>query len=102
MIDVCQLIKVNTTFDEIGQSIAEEEPFKVFCEAGAITRSEWNAAGLQGIKPSIMLIVNAFEYNEELDVEYRGKRYSVYRTYTEMESNKTELYLQLKVGDDNG
>ena len=49
-----------------------------------------------------MLIVNAFEYNGELDVEYRGKRYSVYRTYTGMESNKTELYLQLKVGDDNG
>lgn len=102
MFNVCYLVKVNTEFDDIGQPINTEEKVKIFCEVGSITRAEWNAAAVNGFKPSIRLTVNAFEYDGELDIEFNGKRYSVYRTYTEMESNKTELYLELKVGDDNG
>lgn len=102
MIDVCHLIKVNITFDEIGQPVYEEIKQKRFCDVGSISRAEWDVAGQHGFRPSTMIIVNSFEYNDELDVEFRGKRYSVYRTYSKAESNKVELYLELKVGDDNG
>ena len=102
MFDVCYLIKVNTTYDDIGQPINTEDRLKRFCEVGAITRAEWDTAGQNGVKPSTMIILNAFEYGGELDVEYNEKRYSVYRTYTRQESNKTELYLEIKAGDDNG
>lgn len=102
MFDVCYFVKVNTEYDEIGQPIATEENIKRFCEVGPITRAEWATAGQNGFKPSIRLTVNAFEYSGELDVIFKDKRYSVYRTYTETESNKTELYLELKAGDNNG
>lgn len=102
MFDVCYLIKVNTELDEIGETITTEEKQKLFCEVGSISRSEWDVAGNHGIRPSLMLILNSFEYNDETDVEYKEKRYSVYRTFRKSESNKIEIYLELKVGDDNG
>lgn len=102
MFDVCYLVKVNTEYDEIGQAISTEEKLKRFCEVGSITRAEWDTAGQNGFKPSLRLTVNAFEYNGELDIEFEDKRYSVYRTYRDRESNKTELYLELKTGDNNG
>lgn len=103
MQDVCTLISVSgTTFDEIGQSIETTTEKTIFCEVGSISRSEWSTAGEMGYKPSLMIKIYSDEYVDESDVIYKSKKYSVYRTYRPQYGLTMELYLELKVGDDNG
>lgn len=103
MQNICSLLSVTDSyFDELGQLIEEETEKLIFCELGPITRSEWLSAGQMGFKPSIMLKVYDYEYEGESDVIFNGTRYSVYRTYRPQYGNIIELYLEIKVGDDNG
>jgi SPP1 family predicted phage head-tail adaptor len=89
---------VTTTKDDLGQ-IKETEEFsrQVFCERKSVTQSEFFAAGQSGRKPSCTLLVNVFDYQEEVMVKHRNKIYTVYRTY-EREDEKVELYCEVKAG----
>ena len=97
MEDVCKLVAVSYTEDAIGQRIPMETEREVFCNILSISRSEWFQAGQTGLKPELMITVFSGEYNEEQEVELRGVRYAVYRTFLRAD-DFVEIYLQRKAG----
>ncbi len=72
---------------------------QVFCDAQSISRSEFFDAGRLGLQPEFQMVVDKIDYHGERLVEYRGKRYAVYRTYPQ-NTDKIELYVQEEVGAD--
>lgn len=95
--DTCFLIAETYKMDMLAQKIPVEEKKQVFCNVFSITRTEFYHAGQSGLSPELKLTVFYGDYNGETIVEFRGKRYSVYRTYTPDEET-VELYLVRKVG----
>lgn len=96
--DVCNLLSITTTQDEIGQFIETEKAFMVYCSKFSITRAEFSTAGQLGFKPDLMLVVDSDSYGEEKLLEYQNKRYSIYKTFQRVDGF-TELYCEVKSGD---
>lgn len=95
--DVCYLLSITTTKDELGQFKPSEKPYMVFCSKLSITRAEFNTAGILGFKPDMMLIVDADSYQEEKLLEYGKKKYSIYKTF-QRKDGFIELYCEVKTG----
>ena len=82
MDDVLNLIPTVETRDARGvYRTTELAPRQVLCKVSSVGGNEYHNAGRNGINPEFVFIVNAVEYNGETLVEYRGQRYSIYRTY---------------------
>lgn len=96
--DVCYLLSIISVSDELGQAIKTEKPFMVFCSKISITRAEFNAAGQLGHKPDMMLLIDADAYDQEQYLDYKGKKYSIYKSYQRFDGF-TELYCEVKTGD---
>ena len=75
----------------------ESDPRELFCEYESVTQSEFFSASQQGLKSEYKLKVNEFDYEDEQIAVFRGKRYSIYRTYLGKDEN-IELYLGQKAG----
>lgn len=95
--DVCVLISVTTTQDELGQDIEMEIPRQIFCSKLSVTRAEFLAAGQLDHKPQITLVVDSDEYDDEKKVDYQTMKYSVYRSYMRSDGF-TELYCEVRTG----
>ena len=95
--DICDLISITSTPDELGQPIKQEKKYVVFCSKLSITRAEFNAAGQLGYKPDMMLLIDSETYNKESHVEYNHKRYSIYKIFPRIDGF-TELYCEVKSG----
>ena len=89
---------VTVTEDELGQK-EEIKTFnrQVFCKKKSVPQSEFFQAGQSDIKASCIVIVHILDYQEEREVKYREKEYSIYRTY-ERDDEKIELYCEVVVG----
>lgn len=98
--DTAKLIRKSYSYDSIGQPIEIEEVREVFVELSSITRQEWTEAGRMGFNPSIRLVTPFSNYDDEDEVEFHGKRYSVYRTF--ISGDNIEIYLEKKGGLRNG
>jgi hypothetical protein len=98
--DVCTLLSITTTKDDLGQSEPLEKPYLVFCSKLSITRAEFNTAGILGFKPDIMFVVDSDSYDQEKLLDYQNKRYSIYKTFQRTDGF-TELYCEVKTGDRN-
>jgi hypothetical protein len=98
--DVLTLIGTTRTQDEYG--IWHETPTarNVFCQVNSITRSEFFDAGRNGLAPEFMFSMFAGDYEGERVCEYRGQKYSIYRTYLGR-NDVIELYAERK-GGSNG
>ena len=96
--NVCNLLSIETTQDNLGQFIKKENAYMVFCSKMSITRAEFSAAGALGHKPDIMLIVDSDSYENEMLVEFEGKKYSIYKTF-QRNDGFTEIYCEVKSGD---
>jgi hypothetical protein len=98
------LIHVTHGTDEINQTIDDETKIKIPVEINSIGRSEWSAAGQQGLNPSMMLVTAAINYQNEETVEIYDKnldkniRYAIYRTYKRPDDGKIELYIKKEAG----
>lgn len=95
--DVCYLISIDTTQDELGQFKPSETPYMAFCSRLSITRAEFNSAGVLGFKPDMMLIIDSDSYDNEKLLEYGKKKYSIYKTF-QRKDGFTELYCEVKIG----
>lgn len=87
--------------DTRAKPIYEPVSTEVLCFTEPVSRSEFFSAGQIGIDPEALVIVNPAVYNGEKQVEFHGKKMSVYRTY-ERSENELELYLQLVLGQNGG
>lgn len=84
------------TTDDYGNQIAAETKTEVFCEVISISKSEFYQAGEAGHKPAFRFDMFVGDYAEQNIIEYDGKRYYIYRTYTR--DDTVELYAEEKVG----
>lgn len=94
--DVLELISITITKDEIEQEIETETLRQVFCDRQSISQNEFFQAGQTGIKSAHKFVINSLDYQDEKQLKYKGKDYSIYRTY-EM-NDYIELYAEVRVG----
>ena len=100
--DVIELIPVTYPKDANGiQHAAEGDPRAVMCQVDSVTRNEFFEAGRNGLNPEFVFRVFFGNYEGERLVEYRGKRYSIYRTY-HGRNDMMELYAERKGGTNGG
>ena len=95
--EVLTLIGTTRTQEEYG--IWHEAPARrdVFCQVNSVTRSEFFEAGRNGLNPEFMFSMFAGDYEGERVCEYRGQKYSIYRTYI-ARNDVIELYAERKGG----
>lgn len=83
----------------VGETSDDDITTTVYAEIRSVGRDEFNAAGQMGMKASYQFKVWLSEYDDQDEVEYNGKRYSIYRTYEN--KDKIELYTAERVGNGN-
>lgn len=99
MDDVAYLIFNEDVRDAIGQFVpGMETRSEILISVESINRSEFFNAGKSGLTPEFLFKTAAINYCGQDEVEYNGKRYSIYRTYNPPNSDEIELYVQKKVG----
>ena len=94
--NTAKLVNTTYTYDSIGQPVETETFTEIFIEERSITRTEWAEAGRIGHNPSIQLATPYMNYDGQEEVEYKGVRYAIYRTY--QHGDIVELYLEKKGG----
>lgn len=85
------LISLVITQDSIGNSIKAETSTTIFVDEYSIGAKEFYSAAQSGFKPDFLLKTFFGNYNNQPLADYKGKRYTIYRTYTK--GDIIELYL---------
>lgn len=96
--DVIYLITQVQTKDSYGIFVTSETKRRVFCSADSVSQSEFFKAGLNGLKAQRKFTLFRFDYNDEDVIEFKNKRFTVYRTY-EID-DEIELYTELRKGNE--
>lgn len=96
--DAILLVSCQYTQNDIGVPVSVESAVEIPAEVRPISRSEWQAAGLQGLNAAYMLVTPECNYSGQEIAILHGVRYGIYRTYTPAGSENIELYLQKKAG----
>ncbi len=89
----------NLTLVSVGSSAEEDVRTAVFAEVDPVGRDEYEAAGQKGMKAEYKFTVWAAEYDGQEEVEYNGRRLSIYRTYGAREDDRIELYAAERAGN---
>ena len=76
--------------DKLKQPIYEEAEATILCRKKKVTRSEFYQANQAGLRPSLVVEVHNFEYDNQ------GKKYRVLKTYP-IDSEILELTLSEKL-----
>ena len=92
------LISIEYGQDNLGEWTETQTKTEVFAMVNSVTMSEFYNAGLQGFKPDYRFSVWMTEYDDQELVEYKGKVYSVYRTYRR-DDGRIELYTEERTGE---
>lgn len=98
--DAIKLVSCGYTLNEIGVPVPVETAVEIPAEVRSVTRAEWEAAGLQGLNASFVILTPYANYSGQEIAIYRGERYGIYRSYVNGEN--VELYLEKKAGVTNG
>lgn len=77
----CTLLSTTIEQDEIGNEIetVEKRPIPII-KVEDVFAKEFYQANQQGFKPSLRLRISALNYNDEEELIYMNKKYSVIRT----------------------
>lgn len=78
-----------------------EQRREIFAQMSSIDRSEFFAAGQNGLRPEYRFTVFAEEYSGESACSWNGELYAIYRTYQIPGTDSLELYVQKKAGVHN-
>ncbi len=89
------------TLISVGETEDDDVRTTIFATVDPVGRDEFNAAGEMGMKAEYKFTVWAAEYDGQEELEYDGKRLSIYRTYGARRDDKTELYTAERVGNGN-
>lgn len=97
MQDVITLRKTEISVDDYGVPQNEVTETDVYARVESVSASEFFDAGQNGLKPEYRFTVSAWEYEDEEELSYNGRLYSIYRTYRRS-LDLIELYAERKVG----
>lgn len=98
MDDVAFLISTEESRGRTGVYETTERRSQIYCRINSITRSEFAAAGRNGLNPEFELTVFSGDYHGEREIEYHGMRYGIYRSYKVPGTDYVELYAERKGG----
>lgn len=98
--DIVSLYADTITRDEYGINRKTTTVRQVFCKIDSVTRQEFFDAGREGLNPEYRITMFYGDYNGETVVGYKGRTYSVYRTYL-AKTDIIELYVE-RQGGTNG
>lgn len=87
------------TLVEPGETKEEDVKNGVIATVEPIGRDEFVAAGQKSMKARHKFDVWANEYNDEQEVEYNGRRLTIYRSYGPKDDGKIELYAGERAGN---
>ena len=91
--------------EKTGKMEATEYRKKVFAEIDAINQAEFYSAAQAGLKAAFKATVFGGDYSGEELVEWKGKRYAVYRQYSGRGKYKDSVrgdYIELYVREEAG
>lgn len=75
-----KLISQQYVIDEIGNQILQENLVEVpITEIQDVYQSEFYNASQQGLKPTLRVVINNLNYNDEEELYYMNKRYTIIR-----------------------
>lgn len=94
MDDLITLISQTFEQNDIGVQIATETTTQVWARLQSATRAEFYSAGQNGLQPSLVAVTPIANYAGQKLAEWRGTRYSIYRTYFATGSDEIQLMLQ--------
>lgn len=83
----------------VGETSDDDVVTSVYATVDPVGRDEFNAAGQMGMKAEYKFTIWAAEYDGQDEVEYNGKRLSIYRTYGARRDDKMELYVAERAGN---
>lgn len=95
--DTVKLISTTKQQDAYGVWRTTETEREVFCQVDSVTRAEFFDGGRNGLNPQFRVTMFMDDYEDEAILEYRGKRYAIYRTY-QNRNDDIELYVERKGG----
>lgn len=107
--DLVTLYADSVTYNDYGVAVKQRTGKDVYCSVRSVSRAEFFDAGRSGLNPEYQITMFAYDYNGEPVVGYKGKMYSVYRTYL-ARTDVLEVYVERRTGtnrdepevDDNG
>lgn len=79
--EVMYLVSTNKYQDENGIWQTRETKRKVYVNVKSTSATEFHDAGRNGLNPDLVFTLFMYDYHDEIIIEYKNKRYSVYRTY---------------------
>ena len=99
MIDVtCKLITQSYETDSIGNQLLKDSFTEVpIIEVQDVYQSEFYNASQQGLKPTLRLLISDLNYNEEEELEYMKKRYTIIRV-DKVDNENIALVCEKRVG----
>ena len=78
--------------DKLKQPIYEDVEVTILCRKKKVTRSEFYQANQAGLRPSLVVEVHNFEYDNQEHATFEGKQYRILKTYP-IDSEILELTL---------
>jgi len=97
--DVINLYSDTITYNAYGVAVKTRTAKQVFCAVNSVTRTEFFDAGRAGLNPEYQITMFAGDYDGETVVGFKGRLYSVYRTY-HAKTDVIELYVERQGGTD--
>lgn len=82
--------------DKLKQPIYKDVDVTILCRKKKVTRSEFYQANQSGLRPSLVVEVHNFEYDNQEHATFEGKKYHVLKTYP-IDSEILELTLSEKL-----
>lgn len=96
--DIVYLISESFSTDDYGVKTKTETKRKVYAAVVSVNLQEWTEGGRVGLNPEFRMTVFAPDYNGEQILEYRGRRYTIYRTYYSR-TDTMDLYVERRQGN---
>lgn len=78
--------------DKLLQQISKDVEVTLLCRKKKVTRSEFYQANQAGLKPSLVVEIRNFEYENQEFAMFEGKQYRILKTYP-IDSEILELTL---------
>lgn len=94
--DALTLVKQTHETDELGVETVTETTREVTCTVSSVGRSEVFEGGRNGLNPQYQFGIFFGDYDGEDLCEFKGTRYSIYRTY--LNGDYVELYAEKRKG----
>ena len=79
--DIVILLSESHATNDVGDAIPTTVRRKVFANKQSVRQSEFYQAQSTGLRPELMFVVRNADYSDEPKLEYKGKTYTIIRTY---------------------